>query len=389
MVLGGKKLKYIAIITSVFFSLCLLELFSYVYLKCCSKIISPSSRELIDNLNPDWLEKYYKTTYDRQLGWQPRPNASDQRKNSAGKSWQWAIDEYGARRNPNFGASQTPYVATFGDSFTFGDEVDDDETWQHFLSNILHANVANYGVGGYGTDQAFLRFRQKLDEGLSPKVTILVIYEDNFKRILNRFRPFYSKNTGLKLGFKPRADVDQFGKLRFLESPLDAPVYEREKLLKIVDASREGDFWASFYRRFEFPFSLTLLRGAQIKICTHYPSIPTCAFAIKPTWNSPKVQSIMSALILEFARICESKNIKPVILFISIYKKASYALFVKKLRKEILIKDIPVIDFSEASSFDSSKIRIRPDGGHLSPYGNKLVAKYIAQQLSETKAIRK
>ncbi len=382
MVLSEKTLKYITIIICTLFSLCLFELFSYVYLKCCSDSISPSPRELIDNLKSDWLERYYKTTYDRRLGWQPRQNSSGQAKNSAGKSWRWAIDKYGARRNPNFDASQTPYIATFGDSFTFGDEVDDDETWQYFLSNILHANVANYGVGGYGTDQAFLRFREKLDEGLSPKLTIFVIYELDFKRVLNRFRPFYYKNTGLKLGFKPRADVDHFGKLQFLESPLSTAVYDREKLLNIVEASRERDFWASFRPRFEFPFSLNLLRIAKIKFCTYYPSVRACALSIEPTWNSPNVQSIMNSLILEFVRTCKRKNIKPVILFISVRKMAPYALFVEKLRKEILTKDILVIDFSESSSFDPSKIRIRPNGGHLSRYGNKLVAKYIAQQFS-------
>ena len=375
-----------AILFCILFSLVLLEVFSYVYIRCCSNSVFPASRDFVEGLEPDWLERFYETTYDRELGWRPRPNASGQQKNSAGQSWHWATDKYGARRNQYFPASLAPYIATFGDSFTFGAEVDDNETWQNFLSNILNADVANYGVGGYGTDQAFLRFNKKIQQGLSPKIAVLSIYEENYKRIFNRFRPFLYAETGIKLGFKPRADVDRMGKLRFLGTPLKTPVYDRQELLEIVEASREGDFWAGFLPRFEFPFSFKLFRAAQIRLCLGNPSIPTCESATPPTWNSPRVQSIMGALVSEFVSVCESKNIVPVILFISRHKNPPYAMFVDKLREEVLTEDISVIDFSEAPSFDTSKVRIGPnDDAHFSPYGNKLLAEYIAQQLSAAK----
>ena len=496
-----KHYTKLVILFNILFLLVLLEIFSYVYIRCCSKIALPSSSDFVEGLEPDWLERFYETTYDRELGWRPRPNASGQQKNSAGQSWQWATDKYGARRNQKFPASLRPYIATFGDSFTFGDEVGDNETWQYFLSNILNAGVANYGVGGYGTDQAYLRFNKKIRQGLTPKIAVLSIYEDNYKRVLNRFRPFFNPETGFKLGFKPRADVDRFGKLRFLETPLKVPVYDRQKLLEIVEASREGDFWASFlprsefpfflnllraaqiglcngnpsiptcksatqptwnslevqtimdfktvlnrFRPFfnpetgfklgfkpradvdrfgklrfletplkvpvydrqklleiveasregdfwasflprsEFPFFLNLLRAAQIGLCNGNPSIPTCKSATQPTWNSLEVQTIMDAIIFEFVRICESKNIAPVILFVSLHKSPPYSMFVKKLREKNFAKDISVIDFSESPSFDASKIRVSPIAAtHFSPYGNKLLAEYIAQQLSAAK----
>ena len=381
-----KHYTKIAILFYILFLLVLLEIFSYIYIRCCFNLVLPSSSDIVEGLEPDWLERYYETTYDRELGWRPRPNASGRQKNSAGQSWQWATNKYGARRNQKFPASLTPYIATFGDSFTFGDEVGDNETWQYFLSIILNADVANYGVGGYGTDQAYLRFNKKIRQGLTPKIAVLSIYEDNYKRILNRFRPFFNPETGLKLGFKPRADVDRFGKLRILESPLKEPVYDPQKLIEIIEASREGDFWASFLPHSEFPFFLNLLRAAQIGLCNGYPSIPTCKSATQPTWNSLKIQSIMGAIIFEFVRICESNNIAPVILFVSLQKSPPYSMFVNKLRKEIFAKDISVIDFSESPSFDASKIRVSPTAAtHFSPYGNKLLAEYIAQQLSAAK----
>ncbi len=41
-------------------------------------------------------------------------------------------------------------------SFVFSRQVEDDETWQHFLSRLSHSNVLNFGVGNYGFDQALL-----------------------------------------------------------------------------------------------------------------------------------------------------------------------------------------------------------------------------------------
>lgn len=51
-------------------------------------------------------------------------------------------------------------VEVFGDSFTFGTEVDDDSTYAAMLERRRQTTeVLNFGVPGYGLDQALLRFR--------------------------------------------------------------------------------------------------------------------------------------------------------------------------------------------------------------------------------------
>jgi hypothetical protein len=47
--------------------------------------------------------------------------------------------------------------SAFGDSFTFGLEVEDGETWVHLLSRRFGCTIRNFGIGGYGFDQAVLR----------------------------------------------------------------------------------------------------------------------------------------------------------------------------------------------------------------------------------------
>ena len=55
-----------------------------------------------------------------------------------------------------------PWIATFGDSFTHGDEVDDHETWSEQLAGLLAVDVYNFGAGAYGMDQALLRFEREI-----------------------------------------------------------------------------------------------------------------------------------------------------------------------------------------------------------------------------------
>jgi hypothetical protein len=59
--------------------------------------------------------------------------------------------------------------------------------------------VNNYGVGGYGTDQALVRFRIVQDPA---PIVVFAHYSDNITRSVNRFRNLIAPSEGL--GFKPR-----------------------------------------------------------------------------------------------------------------------------------------------------------------------------------------
>jgi hypothetical protein len=337
-----------------------------------------SSSQILDGIDSEWLKQFYLTTFDRTLGWEPKPNTKKTERNRLDEKVQWSIDKFGARRNPKFRASLSPNIATFGDSFTFGAEVNDDNTWQYYLSILQKHYVANYGVNGYGTDQALLRYKEKLDEGLRPTFAILGIYEENFKRVLNRFRPFYKTYTGLKLGFKPMAYLDQSGNLSFLPSALDKEVWDRSQLIKLIETSRKNDFWASYRPKKEFPFSANILRAVYLKICKSYPPIPTCNSSKEPDWNSLSVKSIMKALIREFVHSSNDHNVQPVILFLSFGKHSPYSSFVAEIREEYHKQDVRIIDSMEAN-FNPTKVRLKPNAGHLSPYGNEVVANHIIQ----------
>ena len=83
-----------------------------------------------------------------------------------------------------------PRVLVFGDSFTFGDEVRDEEAYPAVLGELLpEAEVINFGVHGYGHDQMLLLLRE---EGLryEPDLVVLGFVRDDMERNLLDFRDF-------------------------------------------------------------------------------------------------------------------------------------------------------------------------------------------------------
>ena len=78
----------------------------------------------------------------------------------------------------------------FGDSFVYGNEVSDDDAWCAVLEASSDAlEVLNYGVGGYGLDQAFLRF-QREGMALHPDVVLIGFTPDDLGRVVNVYRRF-------------------------------------------------------------------------------------------------------------------------------------------------------------------------------------------------------
>jgi len=69
-------------------------------------------------------------------------------------------------------------VLAVGDSFTFGDQVSDDETWPAQLEQLLQRPVLNGGVFGYSFAQTVLRAEQLLDEHVVETVVCSLIPDD-------------------------------------------------------------------------------------------------------------------------------------------------------------------------------------------------------------------
>jgi hypothetical protein len=117
------------------------------------------------------LRSAFPARYDSRLGYVPQEGFSGPVKVWGG-TW-LSIDEDGFRRNGRRPPPSGRCVLTVGDSYTFGDEVSDEETWPAHLERRLGRRVLNAGVFGYGFDQIALRAQDILK--VRPCVDTLVV----------------------------------------------------------------------------------------------------------------------------------------------------------------------------------------------------------------------
>ncbi len=136
---------------------------------------------------------------------------------SSSKFGSGAYDKIGARRVPDDSKSSDTraFVSLYGDSFTWGAQVRADQTWGHLLAQRLGRRVNNFGVGGYGSDQSFLRFLH--NERDDSPIVILGHLAENILRNLNQFQDLLYNPGGI--GFKPRFILDSSGSALLIPLP--------------------------------------------------------------------------------------------------------------------------------------------------------------------------
>jgi hypothetical protein len=129
----------------------------------------------------DLIRRGYPAVHDPLLGYRPRPGFA-----SADNRWRAlvTIDADGLRGNGAPRPAGARGVLAVGDSFTFGDQVADGETWPAALERALGRPVWNGGVFGYSFAQTVLRAEQLLERPGQRAVDTLVVslIPDDIKR---------------------------------------------------------------------------------------------------------------------------------------------------------------------------------------------------------------
>ena len=177
------------------------------------------------------------TTYDANRGWAVTPNVRNLTPFGNGKVVN--TNSKGLRGANDYAYDRTPgirRILVLGDSFTFGTEVSDDETFSHDLETMLpNTEVLNLGVQGYGQDQMLLYLRQ---EGVKYRPDIVVlgfIYVDAYRNLWNFFayaKPRFDLTPrGLELTNVPVPTPQQLmAEEPYRSKALDIGVILREKI---------------------------------------------------------------------------------------------------------------------------------------------------------------
>lgn len=175
--------------------------------------------------------------YSPSLGWTIG-------KNQVSKDGLYRSNADGFRADREYSKENPPgklRVLCFGDSYTHGDEVGNQETWEHYAEKKApDMEFLNFGVPGYSLTQAYVRYKEVASSYKTDYVIIGCMTED-LKRGVNVYYPFRYPNPedSPNAAAMPYAALDDEGELvihppaiasreeyaAFLENPL--PVLKR------------------------------------------------------------------------------------------------------------------------------------------------------------------
>jgi hypothetical protein len=283
------------------------------------------------------------------------------------------------------------YIATFGDSFTYCEQVKHNETWQEYLSSLLKRDVYNFGTGGYGTDQAYMKFIEKYPKVKTP-IVILGLITENINRIVNVYRPFYYSKTAQRLT-KPRFKILK-NKLVLLKNPI---ANEKEiiklKSQKFINEIGQNDFWYNRdnYPILHFPYSKILFNKRMwseliYKIDDMNPQ------AWVNLWENKEARDVMFKILESFIAEVKAEKAIPIIMVIPDEDEVDMKLKTGKDTENTLkIREFcrvnncryfnPIDGFVEDIKRGSAITSLYI--GHVSPKGNMIIANQLFQYLKD------
>lgn len=227
---------------------------------------------------------------DPDLGWIPGPNLDRFRYEGAELSTNSRSFRGPSEYTPK--KSGKTRIVTVGDSFMFGQCLDDDETITAQLERLLpDTEVINLGVMGYGHGQMLLRLRR---DGfpLEPDLVLLGFFKPDLDRNRLTFRDYG----------KPRLKLDE---LKVTNQPVKQPeAYERE----LRFPNYLGMFWDSL-RGEARELENSLLALAITRAMSEESQAAGARFAVV---YFPRVRQVEAAPIAwpQLERLCEKRNLQ-------------------------------------------------------------------------------
>ena len=375
----------IIILISTFF---LIEISIFIFLKKYESLKWIVFNKKI-NFNKEKFEKFKKNSYDFKLGW-------DYKLNSIKKKF---ITKKGYRKSDY--SQRKPNMIAFGDSYTYCREIEYNKTWCEKISKSKNIFVANFGVGNYGLDQAFLKFKKFKSHNKS-KFVIFGFVPETICRVQSSWKNYIE--FGNVHGFKPSLKLKK-NKLEFTKNPLTKNV-SFSKLPNLIKKLNKTD---RFYKEkflkynFSFPFLVSFLKNFCFNLemfklimmskVKKQSSLENKIFPLVMKYNiklSHKLyednysQKIMKQLLENINNEAKKKKLKcyfvliPQLFDLKLVTRLKYQNFYKKINN-LNIVDLTKIFLKKSRS---KKCYINDKyGGHLNEYGTHLVAKQIIKAI--------
>lgn len=305
------------------------------------------------------------------------------------------IDAAGSRIIPAFPDPSLPAcVSVFGDSFTFGSDVAAEESYPNLLARELGCRVNNFGVGGYGTDQALLRYRRLAAD--SAAFVVLGHYSEDIVRNVNQLRDL---NASGPFFLKPRFVLER-GELRLVPLPdLDADDFARittdARRILPHEFFRPGGAAGIVVRRFPYTVSLGRVTG-QYRVRAALRGVPSYAPFYANDHPSGAL-AVTSAILDAFVHEARSRGQSPVVLLIPDIadlgaRRAGDPVHYAPLTSALAARGIEALDAAPeldrvAGARGPCAVYTACGRGHLSAQGNAVLARLVAARVRAATAV--
>lgn len=323
------------------------------------------NRELLEKASGDLSY----LVYDATLGWTVGPN----RQGAEGLYLSSAEGLRAARQGVVLaGAKQKPRVALVGDSYTFAEGVAFEHSWGHLLeaASGLDVQVLNFGVGGYGVDQAYLRFRQDVF-AWKPDVVILGFPMHDLHRTMTLY-PFINwPEWGIPFS-KPRLVRSDNG-LRTLNVPTLPPqtIWAKRSVTDLPFLEYDEGY-ASHHWRSSAADALYISRW----LFTYFPR-----WTARSSYTSAdEMIQLNGAILRAFIHSAKENGMSPIVAFFpsrpEVRQLARGETTEWQRQRERLA--VPLLDTTPCLTELRYEDVFLPSDPHYSPRGNAAVAKCLA-----------
>lgn len=163
---------------------------------------------------------------------------------------------------------QVSFGSSYGDSFTYCDEVSQEQSWQHQFKALTGKTILNMGVNGYGTDQSYLKL-EKYHEHFPARVVIMGVLSDDIGRNGGIVGSFYLRTP--RVSVKPRYVFVADGSMRLRPNPIRSEA-ELSRLTDVdyLEQIAQHDYW---YQANKQRYGFDMLRGRGVPHLLHLVTV--------------------------------------------------------------------------------------------------------------------
>ncbi len=306
--------------------------------------------------------------YDSQLGWKIGPN-----RRSANGLYMSGPEGIRATRIGESFANLPPkrLVAVLGDSYAFGEEVENHNTFPSRLEEILgpEYRVLNFGVPGYGVDQIYLRYVHDV-LSWNPDIVLFSFVSHDLLRTMSVYTFLAFPQWEMPFS-KPRFLITPQG-LRPMNVPTASPdqMLAKAQVFDLPFIEHDIGYKQIYWRR-EFQYFPYLFRYFVPRVDRW--------LAPSPNEREESILAVNKAILSAFLKRANEARSLPVVVYLP--TRDDFAKDLTRGRKFIQQAGVDYLDpLACLSSVDASE-RFTSKNPHYTPQANAAVATCVGQTI--------